>query len=471
MLINTLSRKFQPFCSRIWRLVWRRSRRRATVIVRRFKTLKSKVHPRRVAVNQKNVARPSSCSISKVARQAGFSNSQKPIRIATFNAAMFSLAPAVPEPRDIDLFQFMTPASIGIGMDTVNLNDYVPKSMLSPLRISNTKRDAIADSERKVLIRLPDKEVSLSPNNTPDEEEQREGTSSSKKMTTNREHRSYPAAVRSPLCFPCSAAAMPFWSSFQHQGWTINSSGSILELLDEVGADVLALQDVKADEENGMRPLSDLAAGLGMNYVFAESWAPEFGNAILSKWPIKRWKVDKIVDDEDFRNLLKATIDVPLTGEMEFHCTQLDHLDENWRMKQVHAIIQASDCPNILAGGLNSHNASDYSPERWSQIAQYYEKMGKPAPKAQVMRFLKEKGHVDAGDYSAAAGELEDPVIIVPKGQNVQGTCKHGTRVDYIMATADSPYKFVPGSYAVISSKGTSDHHVVRVDVQRSVRH
>lgn len=48
---------------------------------------------------------------------------------------------------------------------------------------------------------------------------------------------------------------------------------------------------------------------------------------------------------------------------------------------------------------------------------------------------------------------------------DVQGTCKYGTRVDYILASPNSPYKFVPGSYTVISSKGTSDHHIVKVDV------
>lgn len=48
---------------------------------------------------------------------------------------------------------------------------------------------------------------------------------------------------------------------------------------------------------------------------------------------------------------------------------------------------------------------------------------------------------------------------------DVQGTCKYGTRVDYILASPNSPYKFVPGSYTVVSSKGTSDHHIVRVDV------
>lgn len=49
---------------------------------------------------------------------------------------------------------------------------------------------------------------------------------------------------------------------------------------------------------------------------------------------------------------------------------------------------------------------------------------------------------------------------------DVQGTCKYGTRVDYILSSPNSPYKFVPGSYAVISSKGTSDHHIVKVDIK-----
>jgi exonuclease III len=84
-------------------------------------------------------------------------------------------------------------------------------------------------------------------------------------------------------------------------GESYRSTRTVLQVLKELDADILALQDVKAEEEKAMKPLSDLAAALGMNYVFAESWAPEYGNAILSKWPIKRWKVQKIFDDTDFR--------------------------------------------------------------------------------------------------------------------------------------------------------------------------
>ncbi|KAL5984005.1 hypothetical protein ACLOJK_018107 [Asimina triloba] len=163
-------------------------------------------------------------------------------------------------------------------------------------------------------------------------------------------------------------------------------------------------------------------------------------------------------------NVLKVTVDVPQIGEVNFHCTRLDHLDENWRMKQITAIIQSEDVPHILAGGLNSLDETDYSAERWTDIVKYYEEIGKPTPKAEVMRFLKGKKYQDAKDF---AGECES-VVIIAKGQAVQGTCKYGTRVDYILASPNSPYMFVPNSYSVLSSKGTSDHHIVKVDVMVS---
>lgn len=68
------------------------------------------------------------------------------------------------------------------------------------------------------------------------------------------------------------------------------------------------------------------------------------------------------------RNVLRATIDIPRVGEVNFQSTLLDHLDENWRMKQINAIIESNDGPHILAGGLNSFDETDYSPERWTDI-------------------------------------------------------------------------------------------------------
>lgn len=114
------------------------------------------------------------------------------------------------------------------------------------------------------------------------------------------------------------------------------------------------------------------------------------------------------------------------------------------------------------------------------------------------MKFLKGKEYSDAKEF---AGECES-VVIIAKGQSmnlylkvsiksftyltymsclqfflnhvvchfgtdVQGTCKYGTRVDYILGSQGLPYAFVPGSYSVVSSKGTSDHHIVKVEIMK----
>ncbi|KAG7531112.1 Endonuclease/exonuclease/phosphatase [Arabidopsis suecica] len=344
-------------------------------------------------------------------------NPEKTITVATFNAAMFSMAPAVPNNKGLP---FRSKSAVDR-----------PKSILKPMNAAATPThdERFAKSRPRVSINLPDNEIS--------------------RQLSFREDPQH-SPLRPALSFSGEVG--------------LRSTRTALEVLRELDADVLALQDVKADEADQMRPLSDLAAALGMNYIFAESWAPEYGNAILSKWPIKSSDVLRIFDDTDFRNVLKASIEVPGSGEVEFHCTHLDHLDEKWRMKQVDAIIRSTNVPHILAGALNSLDESDYSPERWTDIVKYYEEMGKPIPKAQVMRFLKSKEYTDAKDF---AGECES-VVVVAKGQSVQGTCKYGTRVDYILASSDSPYRFVPGSYSVLSSKGTSDHHIVKVDVVKA---
>ncbi|XP_015888375.3 uncharacterized protein LOC107423347 [Ziziphus jujuba] len=447
-MLSFVRRKLKHFCSRIRRLL--RRRKRPKIIIKRFGKLNSEVQRKGEPGNGRN-------------GQLGYALSEKPIRIATFNVAMFTLAPAISKAEQSSSFNHENGDYL---LKSPAISDR-PKSILkqSPLRttltgppeyLSKTKNHS--RSNLKVSINLPDNEISLAHSKLlafVEDEKQ-----SSSNMITSR------VPVRSPVCFPSTMRSPVCFPSMMTNYWTwsdesLKTSRSILEVLREVDADILALQDVKAKEEREMKPLSDLASALGMKYVFAESWAPEFGNAILSKWPIKRWKVQKIANNDDFRNVLKATIDVPWAGEVNFYCTQLDHLDENWRMKQISALFQANDPPHILAGGLNSLNGGDYSAERWADIVKYYEDMGKPTPKTEVMKFLKGKGYVDAKDY---AGDCE-PVVMIAKGQNVQGTCKYGTRVDYVLSLPDSPYKFVPGSYTVVSSKGTSDHHMVKVDI------
>ncbi|KAG8389397.1 hypothetical protein BUALT_Bualt02G0225000 [Buddleja alternifolia] len=448
-MLKIFNKKLRRLCSRLgWPV---RRRPKPKIVVRKFGKSNSRTHS-----DQKD-------SISSaVIHPSNDFGGLKPIRIATFNAALFSMAPAVPKTvkSSSNAFDFEESpkfAAKNIVFDNnsrgaKSMNDR-PKSILkqSPLHPSApenlSKQQKFAKSRLRVSINLPDNEISL----------KRSG-----QLSFSSDESSGASGVNRIL-----KGKAPLRSNSMHSSATngsdFRSGRSVVDVLKELNADVLALQDVKAEEEKNMEPLSDLASALGMNYVFAESWAPEYGNAILSKWPIKRWKALKIFDDTDIRNVLKATIDVPHAGEMNFFCTLLDHLDESWRMKQINAIIQSTGVPHILAGGLNSLDESDYSQERWTDIVKYYEEMGKPTPKVEVMKYLKSKQYTDAKDF---AGECE-AVVVIAKGQSVQGTCKYGTRVDYVLSSSNAPYKFIPGSYSVLSSKGTSDHHIVKVDVMK----
>lgn len=416
-MLRMVSLKLRRLCSRLrWPI---RRRPKTQLVVRTFGGLKAKDE----LSNGKLEA-----SI-RMNDRLGVPESARPIRVATFNAALFSMAPAVPKGG-------RSPA-VELDIRCKSANDR-PKSIL--------KQQSLTKPKLRVSINLPDNEISVE---------------RIKRLNSTREGGEGASRVAKGKAPMGHSSSFPITLHAERERESLRSNRSVLDVLREAGADIIALQNVKAEEENGMKPLSDLAEALGMKYVFAESWAPAFGNAILSRWPIKQWRVQKIFDDTDFRNVLQATIEVPRAGLVNFHCTHLDHLDENWRMKQINSILRSTDGPHILAGGLNSLDETDYSAERWSDIVKYYQEIGKPTPKVEVMKFLKGKQYVDAKDF---AGECE-AVVVVAKGQDVQGTCKYGTRVDYILASPNSPYKFVPGSYGVVSSKGTSDHHIVKVDI------
>ena len=54
------------------------------------------------------------------------------------------------------------------------------------------------------------------------------------------------------------------------------------------------------------------------------------------------------------------------------------------------------------------------SPIKLVYLLQYYEELGKPTPKVEVMKFLKKEQYEDAKDF---AGECES-VVMIAKGQS-----------------------------------------------------
>jgi len=204
----------------------------------------------------------------------GTQKPEKKIRVATFNAALFSMAPALPTTttafEDENNVVGKT-NTFDINSRSKSTNDRPPKSILKQTQSQkNINLVQLTKSKTRVSINLPDNEISML-------------RSRQSSFSEHEKERASTSGVHI------------------HHSHHVKSGRTLVEVLREVDADILGLQDVKAEEENGMKPLSDLAAALGMNYVFAESWAPEYGNAVFSKWPIKRWNVDKIFDHTDFR--------------------------------------------------------------------------------------------------------------------------------------------------------------------------
>ena len=220
----------------------------------------------RVAVRRfggSSTAAPCSGVVSSnggAAAAAGGAGREVTIRVATFNAAMFSMAPAVAAEPAAGVG-----AERGAGLSLPGSPGSArrPKGILKAQAAASLAR---SPSKARVSINLQDNEISL------------------ERSRLWRGKRQPPPPQRREA----EAAVAP-------------RRRSVEEVLREAGADIIGLQNVRAEEERGMRPLSELAEGLGMRYVFAESWAPEYGNAVLSRWPIKRWKAHRVADQSDFR--------------------------------------------------------------------------------------------------------------------------------------------------------------------------
>ncbi|GJN41158.1 hypothetical protein PR202_gn00496 [Eleusine coracana subsp. coracana] len=190
------------------------------------------------------------------------------IRVATFNAAMFSMAPAVSTTATAETPPASEPRGVGLPPPPGSPAGGVgatrrPKGILKAQATQQLARSP--SKAARVCINVQDNEISLD----------------------RRRWRGNKKLLHHP-------------PSHQHQQM-MRPPRSVEEVLRETGADIIGLQNVRAEECRGMRPLSELAEALGMRYVFAESWAPEYGNALLSRWPIKRWKAHRVADPSDFR--------------------------------------------------------------------------------------------------------------------------------------------------------------------------
>jgi endonuclease/exonuclease/phosphatase family metal-dependent hydrolase len=137
--------------------------------------------------------------------------------------------------------------------------------------------------------------------------------------------------------------------------------------------DVLGLQEVvrlAPGEGDGLDQAAAIAEGFGYHVAYGrardERW---YGNAILSRWPIKRSHVYELprVGTDERRSLLFAELEAPF-GLVPFFCTHL-----NWKLDEGHvrcaqvrevvhrvdALAKAGGFPAVLVGDFNAEPGAD----------------------------------------------------------------------------------------------------------------
>ncbi len=134
----------------------------------------------------------------------------------------------------------------------------------------------------------------------------------------------------------------------------------IAKLIREQEPDVVALQEVdnKCRRSKSVDQAAELARLTGMHGAFGKAMdydGGEYGQAILSRYPIGETKVHRLPGEGEPRIAFEAGIEAD-GGKFAFVTVHLDHQREERRLKQVEtlvAVLGEVEGPVILAGDFN----------------------------------------------------------------------------------------------------------------------
>jgi len=162
----------------------------------------------------------------------------------------------------------------------------------------------------------------------------------------------------------------------------------IAELIKQERADIVALQEVdKGVRRTALRDLTaELATLTGMTGVFSNNFhfqGGEYGNAVLTRFPIKRWsnRHYQMIRPNEQRGILQLTLDVH-GRELVFMNTHIDSRAddaERWlNVGEMEILAKAhNDTPVILCGDFNNQpkgrvheRLSQTFSDTWMQVGQ-----------------------------------------------------------------------------------------------------
>ncbi|SHJ12526.1 Metal-dependent hydrolase, endonuclease/exonuclease/phosphatase family [Rubritalea squalenifaciens DSM 18772] len=165
-------------------------------------------------------------------------------------------------------------------------------------------------------------------------------------------------------------------------------------VLKKLNADVIALQEVDKNciRSGGVDQAATLAKMLGMHHYFGKAiplGKGEYGNAVLSKFPIEATKLHQLPGAGEKR--VVAEVQVKVGGEKVSICSNhLDHKSEQVRMQQIEAFAAAVadyQHPLLLTGDFNAQPDSKvmaYCRKQWTLVDKEGAKKTCPATNPRV---------------------------------------------------------------------------------------
>lgn len=232
----------------------------------------------------------------------------------------------------------------------------------------------------------------------------------------------------------------------------------VADLLEGLGCDVIALQEVPSKRRIDRGALPDLAARLGMDFVVAPAGAA-LSNALLFRGRSIDYGDEQLeVGYRELRSVAWATLRTPW-GAVTFLATHLDDQEESVRLQQLEGVLDLArriGTEAVILGDFNSLDVRDYSTARLTSIRADRRHARVEPPKGDVVRRLRRAGWVDLARLAASVEEGALP-------ESLRETSAYGTRVDYawaspLLASSLSARAMVPDSDA-------SDHRPVVLDL------
>jgi endonuclease/exonuclease/phosphatase family metal-dependent hydrolase len=230
----------------------------------------------------------------------------------------------------------------------------------------------------------------------------------------------------------------------------------------------------------------------GFYFAFFGHVRGQYGNALLSKYPIKAIRETHLRGGTEVsfppgtkkfngeiakegevhriaRGLLECDIELPPTADgpgrlITVAVTHLDHISEEQRRIQLTHLLEAiepSKEHTVVVGDLNALQRSDYAEHEWGALEKRAEDKGWSAPTSGCLSLLADAGFLDAfaqsrnGDLSARTQPHEDPIFSAHVGHPLY-------RIDYCFVTARLGFK--PSGAKVHTEITLSDHYPVSFD-------